>query len=201
MEANGNRKAGSVPVLVALGANLPSAAGDPASTLRHALHMMHACDEMSIATISRFWRSPAYPAGSGPDYINACAELVTTLPPEGVLAVLHEIEARLGRVRGARWGARVIDLDLLAHGETVLPDPATQDRWRALPPDRQTAETPDQLILPHPRMQDRAFVLLPLAEIAPDWRHPRLGATVAAMAAALDPASRAAMTPLRGHNG
>ncbi|HHY02779.1 MAG TPA: 2-amino-4-hydroxy-6-hydroxymethyldihydropteridine diphosphokinase [Paracoccus sp.] len=110
---------------------------------------------------------------------------------------MHRVETAMGRVRdGGRWGARVIDIDLLAMGDLVLPDAAEQDRWRALAPAEQQQLTPQRLILPHPRLQDRGFVLAPLAEIAPQWRHPQTGKTVAAMLAALGPQGLAGMTPI-----
>lgn len=183
--------------LVALGANLPSSTGLPAQTLSQALHRLTDGGDMRLAALSRFWRTPAHPVGSGPDYINACAAMVTDLPPAIVLARLHATEADLGRARdGRRWAARGIDLDLLAMGDTILPDTATQTAWRDLPPAQQLSAAPTSLILPHPRLQDRGFVLAPLAEIAPRWRHPLTGATVAAMLAALPDAALAGMSPL-----
>lgn len=183
-------------VLLALGANLFSSTGAPEAALRAALRAL-AAEGLPASRVSRFWRTPAFPPGSGPDYVNAAAALRSTQPAPALLAAAHRVEAALGRVRdGGRWGARVIDIDLLAVGDLVLPGAAEQDRWRALPPDQQQRLTPDRLILPHPRLQDRGFVLAPLAEIAPQWRHPRTGRTVAAMLAALGPAGLAGMAPL-----
>lgn len=183
--------------LVALGANLPSSAGFPARTLSEALHRLRGTGGIRLHAVSRFWRTPAHPVGSGPDYVNACAALMTALPPASLLARLHEVEADLGRVRdGRRWAARGIDMDLLALGDTVLPDGATQSAWRHLTPEQQLSATPTSLILPHPRLQDRGFVLAPLAEIAPGWCHPLTGATVVAMLAALPKVALAGMSPL-----
>ncbi len=120
----------------------------------------------------------------------------TALEPEPLLRVLHRIEANHGRERLVRWGARTLDIDLLAMGDRILPDQATLRHWIDLAPARQRVEAPDRLILPHPRLQDRAFVLIPLAEIAPDWRHPLTGRSVAGMAAALREVERDAICPL-----
>lgn len=184
--------------IVALGANLPSAEGDASETLRSASRILHAEPNISITAISRFWQTPAVPAGSGPDYANAAALIATPLAPDGLLARLHAIEARFGRDRSTgRWSARVLDLDLIALDRLVLPDAATQRGWMSLSADRQMAETPDRLILPHPRLQDRGFVLAPLAEIAPGWRHPVTGLTVRTMLAGLPAGALAGMRPSR----
>lgn len=91
---------------------------------------------------------------------------------------------------------RTLDIDLVALGDSVLPDADTQDAWRSMPPEVQARSAPDRLILPHPRLQDRAFVLVPLADVAPDWVHPRTGQTVAQMLAALPAADVAEVKPL-----
>lgn len=175
--------------LIAIGANLPSVMGPPDITLRAASGILHAEPNISITAISSFWRNPAFPAGAGPDFCNAAMKLITTLAPDALLAVLHRVESELGRRRDApgRWTPRPLDIDLIAVDALVLPDPAIHAAWRDLPPARQTEATPDRLILPHPRLQDRAFVLAPLAEIAPLWRHPVTGRTIAGMLDDLGP--------------
>lgn len=186
--------------LLALGANLPSWIGSPVATLRHVLENI-SNENIGLMAVSQFWETPAFPAGSGPNYVNAAAVITTTLGPHDLLAQLHSIEAGLGRQRdGGRWQARGVDIDLLALDDQVLPDAGEQDRWRALPPERQAQEVPGELILPHPRIQDRAFVLEPLCEVAPHWRHPRIGLTVAEMRDAL-PAEALAGMKLLGEAG
>ena len=183
------------PALVAFGANIPRAGQTLSQTIRSAAAAL-TCPDLALRQLSRLYATPCFPAGAGPDYVNAVAQIETSLTAPDLLAHLHRIEADFGRTRVVRWGQRTLDLDLLAMGDLVLPDAATQDHWRNLPPDLQSRTMPRDLILPHPRLQDRAFVLVPLAEVAPDWRHPRLGLTVLELLAALETADIAAVTPL-----
>lgn len=151
---------------------------------------------LQVNAVSRFYATPCFPKGAGPDYINAAVTVRTDAAPEEALARLHEIETCFGRSRDTRWGQRTLDLDLIAYGDRVCPDPAGFEAWRALPPDDQKLRAPDRLVLPHPRIQDRAFVLVPICDIAPDWRHPVLGQSICQMTSDLPVDIRAEVVAL-----
>ncbi len=181
--------------LVALGGNIATEAGDPAQTIAAAVQAISLAG-LVVAKQSRLFRTPSFPDPSDPDYVNACVEIQGVQDPQEVLDLLHGIETAFGRRRVLRWGSRTLDLDLLASDDLIRPDRAGVEAWMHLPPDLQTQRAPDRLILPHPRLHERAFVLVPLADIAPDWRHPVLGATVDEMLARLPQADRDAVRPI-----
>lgn len=184
-------------LLIALGANQPFERWAPDQLVPEAARQL-AQELGGTLRLSALYRTPCFPAGAGPDYVNAAAVVTLSRPvaADQALQTLHQIEARFGRERITRWGARTLDIDLLAMGDAVLPDVAEQARWRNLPPEDQARLAPDRLILPHPRLQDRAFVLVPLADVAADWCHPVLGLSVAEMLAALPADARAEVVRL-----
>jgi len=171
-------------IVLALGSNQTFEDLGSAELLSVALESL-ASKGVAVLRQSRFFRTPCFPAGAGPDYVNAAVAVQTDLAPRELLAVLHQVEAGLGRERTRRWAARTVDIDLITYGQRVLPDLAGFETWRNLPPERQQQDAPKELILPHPRMHERAFVLVPMMDVAPDWHHPVLGASVRQFCAAL----------------
>lgn len=184
-----------VSAIIGLGANLQSSVGPPVDTLRYALDELGK-GGVKLQSVSRFYATPCFPQEAGPDYVNAVAALHTDLNAPDLLSRMNSIEAAMGRTRTTRWGQRTLDLDLLAYGDQIRPDLATFQHWYDLPPEQQSMSAPEQLILPHPRLQDRAFVLVPLAEIAPDWQHPVLGHTAQQLLNDLEAADIAQVVPL-----
>ncbi|HXR86338.1 MAG TPA: 2-amino-4-hydroxy-6-hydroxymethyldihydropteridine diphosphokinase [Stellaceae bacterium] len=157
-------------IVIALGANLPSAAGGPQQTLEAALQRLEASG-VRVLGRSRWYRTAPVPVSEQPWFVNGVARVETTLEPTALLAVLQGLEREFGRQRTVANAARTLDLDVIDYDGTV--------------------ENTPELTLPHPRMQDRAFVLLPLAEIAPGWLHPTLGKTVESLISALPPEQKA----------
>lgn len=144
-------------IYVALGANIASPAGPPEVTLKRALDAMPK-HGIRVVAVSAFYSSPAWPDPSEPPYVNAVAKIETKLLPADLLRELMAVERTFGRVRKAKNEPRTLDLDLIDYGG-LISDAA-------------------HLMLPHPLLHERAFVLRPLADVAPDWRHPDTGETV-----------------------
>lgn len=147
------RPAGHV-AYIALGANL----GPREKNIAAALNALEHTRGITVERVSNLYETEAVGGPPGqPAYVNAAARLRVTLTPERLLAVLQQIETSLGRERRERWAPRTIDLDILFYDDRVMSD--------------------DNLSIPHPLMHERRFVLEPLAEIAPNVRHPTLGLT------------------------
>jgi 2-amino-4-hydroxy-6-hydroxymethyldihydropteridine diphosphokinase len=134
----------SVRAYLGLGGNL----GDPAATMASALRALDAHEAVSVAAVSSLYRTPPWGNTDQPDFLNAVAAVDTALSARALLELCLETERTLKRVRVERWGPRVIDMDILLFGRARIEE--------------------DGLQVPHPRMRERAFVLAPLAEIAPD---------------------------------
>lgn len=164
----------AAPILIALGANLPSRFGGPAETLEAALAEV-AARGVRVAALSRFYRTPPWPPSDQPWYVNAVARVETDLSAPALLALLHAVEEAFGRVRSVPNAPRPLDLDLIAHGALVCDG---------------------NVVVPHPRLQDRPFVLLPLRDVAPDWADPRDGRPLDRLIAGLPAADIAACEPL-----
>jgi 2-amino-4-hydroxy-6-hydroxymethyldihydropteridine diphosphokinase len=152
-------------IYIALGANLPSRHGSPRETLEAAVQAI-AASGIEIRRRSRWFESAPVPrAADQPWYVNGVIAVATDLAPEALLARLQRIELDFGRVRSVPNAPRSLDLDIVAYGERIATEGAP--------------------LLPHPRMESRAFVLLPLRDVAPDWRHPQSGHSVADLIAGL----------------
>jgi 2-amino-4-hydroxy-6-hydroxymethyldihydropteridine diphosphokinase len=167
-------------MIIAMGSNQKSAMGSPKVTLRQAAESLTSRGGV-IRKLSTFYQTPCFPAGAGPDYVNAALLLDADWTPAEAMGHLHAIELEFGRERVQRWGQRTLDLDLIAFDDVVSPDLETYEVWRDLAPDVQKMRAPTDLILPHPRVQDRAFVLVPMLDVAGDWVHPVSGLSVQRM--------------------
>ncbi|NBD33156.1 MAG: 2-amino-4-hydroxy-6-hydroxymethyldihydropteridine diphosphokinase [Cyanobacteria bacterium] len=150
-----------VQCAIALGSNL----GASQQILEQAMQKLEVQAQIVVDAVSSWYETrPIGP--EQPNYLNGCALLTTSLSPWGLLDTLLKIENEFGRVRQERWGARTLDLDILLYDDQVL-------------------ET-ERLQIPHPRMRERAFVLVPLAEIAPNWLDPVTGSAIAQLKQNID---------------
>lgn len=150
-------------ILVALGANMDGPWGTPRQAVAGALREMDR-NGLKLVSVSRLSETKPFGRPNQPNFVNAVAAIETHLPPQALLARLHAIERAAGRRRTIRWGPRTLDLDLLDYRGLILRG-------------TQVATARGRLVLPHPGIAERSFVLEPLADIAPAWRHPLLHMT------------------------
>lgn len=156
------RPTNQAPAWLALGTNL----GDRRQNLRRAVRGL--AKQMTIDRLSPIYETEPWGLTEQPRFLNLCLAGRTDLAPKPLLEAIKALEKALGRQERVRWGPRRIDIDILFYDDLILQEPG--------------------LTLPHPRLAERAFVLAPLADIAPDHRHPQTGQTVAEMLAAVDQA-------------
>jgi len=152
-------------VLVGLGANSPGPWGSPAKTLKRALRELERRG-ITVEAVSNLYETAAMGAARQPPYVNQVALLATSLPAPALLRLLKQIEAQAGRRGGRPWGPRTLDLDIIDYKGMILnwsQSRKTMPRARVRP-----------LVLPHPQLELRPFVLRPLLDVAPNWRHPVL---------------------------
>jgi 2-amino-4-hydroxy-6-hydroxymethyldihydropteridine diphosphokinase len=157
-------------ILIGIGSNVSGPWGPPGAAVERAIA---ALDEAPLRLLKASRPIVTAPFGrtDQPDFVNAVAEIETALEPPALLSHLHAIERRAGRRRTLRWGPRTLDLDLLDYHGQVVPEEFGRD---------------DIPVLPHPGIPERSFVLGPIAEIAPHWRHPVLDETAATLLARLE---------------
>jgi 2-amino-4-hydroxy-6-hydroxymethyldihydropteridine diphosphokinase len=180
-----NRSNNQTSIYLAFGSNQAERLKSSVELIKSAYELL-VDRHVNITTFSPFYQTPAFPVGNGPDYVNSVIEVETAMQPQALLAVLHDIEKQLGRERVERWGTRTIDIDLLDYAGCVQPSPEGYKKWRNMSLEMQKITWPDGLILPHPRIQDRGFVLVPLKSVAPNWMHPVSSESIDALIAQID---------------
>ncbi len=160
---------------IAFGANLPFLESTPEHTIIAAVNTLKGRGVVVLG-FSRLWQSPSWPDPNEPSYVNAVAEITTRLPPFPLLNALRTVERRFGRQRDIRNAPRTLDIDVISYERLNL--------------------RTKHLILPHPRMAQRAFVLLPLKDVAPHWRHPETGQSLTYLIDALPYKDKSKVLPL-----
>ena len=158
---------------IALGANINSSVGSPIETLKACIEKFEK-KNISIKKMSNWYESEAFPNPLDPPFVNCCLSVETVFKPQELLNFFLRIEEVLGRKEKKRWGPRVCDIDILSQGQQILPNRSEFNYWYKMDFEIQKIKKPTELIIPHPRIQDRDFVLVPFCEIEENWFHPFL---------------------------
>ena len=160
-----------------LGANLPSKFGDSVATLQLCIESIKSEPTIELMSQSKWYESESFPDNSKPIFVNVGIKIISNLNPYQILKIIDVIEKDFGRLRKNRWDSRVCDIDIIYCNKQIIPNPNILEKWMSMKIEEQLISTPNTLILPHPRIQDRLFFLCPLNELSPNWRHPILGKT------------------------
>jgi len=144
---------------IALGSNLNLDGVSSLELIKKAIIELEKSN-FNLQAISRFFKNPAFPIGSGPDFVNAVVKVRIDAKPQNILDQLHSIEKKFGRSRGKRWDGRTLDLDLLAVGQSIQPSNSTYLYWHDLDLENQLNKIPSNLILPHPRKSVCAYTII-----------------------------------------
>lgn len=172
-------------ILIGLGANLEFEGQTPIQNMERVLKLLDSIPSVSVEQVSPWYCTAPVGKVDQPDYFNGVAILTTSLDPLGLMRLLLETERCFGRIRDERWGPRTMDLDLLDFDGRVL----------------DLDEDGVTLHLPHPRLHERAFVLYPLMDVAPDWRHPMTGQGAGVLLADIGPDQAVRKVAKPGQNG
>lgn len=181
----------STTCYLGLGANLPHGQKKPADTIQAAISCL-ADKALENIKVSGFYLTSPQPASNQPDFVNCVISGETGLSPRELLVCCQEIEEDFGRERSVRWDARTLDIDLLAYGAEVLP---AEHNWQELSDESADGTLVGDLVLPHARLHARAFVLVPLCDLAPSWGHPVLQKSATELLDALSEDERAGVRP------
>ncbi len=169
-------------IIYAIGCNLVSKDNDSDDQLKLEFQMKKILNEFEVyssdSLCSKIYHSPAYPLGSGPDYLNAAVHMTSDLPAIELLGICREIEEKFHRERSYRWAPRSCDVDLIFVGQEILLSHKKWCEWANLSDAEYVSRQPDHIVIPHPRAHFRNFVLVPIGEIAPNHVHPVFNETV-----------------------
>ncbi len=160
--------------IVVLGSNLPSEFGTSADTLKKCVDEMRSMESLNYLSESNWYISSSLLDATEPRYINIGIRFSTNLRPSELLKLSSSLENKYGRKRQKRWGSRTCDIDILLCDQMILPSKESFEKWLKLDCSEQVKLIPNELILPHPRLQERTFFLNPLNDLQPDWIHPFL---------------------------
>ena len=160
--------------IIVLGSNLSSEFGSSAETLKKCVGELKSFQAIQSLLESKWYISPSFFDKKEPRYVNVGLRLSTNLKPQDLLNFTSDLEIKYGRKRQRRWEPRTCDIDILLCDQLILPSKLYFERWLKLDFSEQSELSPNKLILPHPRLQERTFFLKPLNDLHPDWIHPFL---------------------------